>query len=84
MDQHQIKITGYLKDPHTVIFTRPISCGKSHLVLDVIEKNTASILTSSSLFAQCSNGQRRIMRSVGSDMITMFGLSKLKTSYSNE
>ena len=38
MDQHQIKMTGYLKDPHTVIFTSPTGCGKSHLVLDVIEK----------------------------------------------
>ena len=83
MDQHQIKLTGYLKDPHTVIFTSPTGCGKSHLVLDVIEKNTASILTPSSLFAQCSNGQRHIMRNVGSDMTTMFGLSNLKTSYSN-
>ena len=31
-------MTGYIKEPHTSIFIGPIGCGKSHLDLDVIEK----------------------------------------------
>ena len=33
-----MKMTTYIKDPHTAIFTAPTSCGKIHLVLDLIEK----------------------------------------------
>ena len=29
---------GYTKEPHTTIFTEPTGCGKTHLVLDLIEK----------------------------------------------
>ena len=28
----------YVKEPHTTIFIGPLSCGKAHLVLDLIEK----------------------------------------------
>ena len=31
-------MTGYIKEPHTTIFTGSTSCGKTHLVLDLIEK----------------------------------------------
>ena len=31
-------MTGYIKKPHTAIFTGRIGCGKTHLVLDLIEK----------------------------------------------
>ena len=31
-------MTGYIKDPHTTIFTGQTGCGKTHLVLDLIEK----------------------------------------------
>ena len=31
-------MTPYIKDPHTTIFTGPTGCGKSDLVLDLIEK----------------------------------------------
>ena len=31
-------MTRYIKKPHTAIFTGPIGCGKTHLVLDLIEK----------------------------------------------
>ena len=38
--QHQIKkkMIGYIKDPHTITFTGQKGCGKTHLVLDLIEK----------------------------------------------
>ena len=31
-------MTGYIKGPHTAIFTGQTGCGKTHLVLDLIEK----------------------------------------------
>ena len=31
-------MTGYIKEPHTTIFTDPTGCGKTDLVLDLIEK----------------------------------------------
>ena len=40
-NQHQIKkkrMTDYIKDSHTTIFTGPTGCEKTHLVLDLIEK----------------------------------------------
>ena len=38
-NQHQIKrMTGYIKESHTTLFTGPTGCGKTHLVLDLIEK----------------------------------------------
>ena len=37
---------------YTAIFTGPTGCGKSHLVLDLLEKNTAGILTTSLLSDQ--------------------------------
>ena len=37
--QHQIKrMTGCIKEPHTTLFTGPTGCGKTNLVLDLIEK----------------------------------------------
>ena len=36
--QHQIKITGYIKKPHTAIFLGQTGCGKTHIVLELIEK----------------------------------------------
>ena len=31
-------MTGYIKEPHRAIFTGQTKCGKTHLVLDLIEK----------------------------------------------
>ena len=31
-------MTDYIKEPHTTIFTGCTKCGKTHLVLDLIEK----------------------------------------------
>ena len=36
--QHKIKNDRLCKEPHTTIFTGPTGCGKSHLVLDLIER----------------------------------------------
>ena len=66
-------MTLYIKEPHTVIFTGPTGCGKSHLVLDLIEKNAAHILTTSLLSAHHSDGIRHIMLKPGSCMMVRFG-----------
>ena len=31
-------MTGYIKEPHSALFTGQTSCGKTHLVLELIEK----------------------------------------------
>ena len=31
-------MTGYINKPHTTLFTGPTGCGKTHLILDLIEK----------------------------------------------
>ena len=31
-------MTDYIKEPHTIIFTGSTKCGKTHFVLDFIEK----------------------------------------------
>ena len=45
--------------------------------------NTTNIMTMS-LSAQCYDGIRHIALKAGSDMMTMFGLYNLKTSYINQ
>ena len=37
-NQHQTKMAGYIKKPHTAIFIGQTGCGKTHLVLGLIEK----------------------------------------------
>ena len=32
------RMTDYIKEPHTTVFTGTTGCGKTHLVLDLIEK----------------------------------------------
>lgn len=50
------------------------SCGKVDLVLDLIEReNKPSILNTSPLSTQCSNGIRNFTISVESDMMLRFG-----------
>ena len=64
-------MAGYIKHLYIVIFIDPTDCEKVPF-LDFIEKNTTSILTTSSLFAQRSDGTRYVILKVGSDMMTMF------------
>ena len=37
-NQHQIKYDRLIKKPHTTIFIGQTGCGKTHLVLELIEK----------------------------------------------
>lgn len=52
-------MTGYIKHLYIVIFIDPTDCEKVPF-LDFIEKNTTSILTTSSLSAQCFDGTKHI------------------------
>ena len=70
-----------MKEPHTTIFTGPMGCGKTHPVLDLIEKNTTNILTILSPSAQYFNGIRHIILKTGSKMMIRFGLQNLRTGY---
>ena len=36
--EHKKEMTGYIKKPHTTRFTGQTNCGKTHLVLELIEK----------------------------------------------
>ena len=36
--QHQVKATDYIKEPHTIKFIGQTGCGKTHFVLELIEK----------------------------------------------
>ena len=36
--QHQVKVIDYIKEPHTIKFIGQMGCGKTHLVLELIEK----------------------------------------------
>ena len=67
-------MTDYIKNPHAAMFTDPIGCGKSHLILDLIMKKYNKFLTTSSLSSQCLDGMRHIMSMVRSVMMTMFDL----------
>ena len=59
-------------------------CGKSQLVLDLKQKNTTSIVTTSSLSDQGSDGIRCIIIKIGSDLMTKFDSLNQKNSYINE
>ena len=54
-------MTNYIKDPHATIFTGSTSCGKSHLVLELIENIITSILTTSLISAQSYDGIRHML-----------------------
>ena len=45
-----MKMTGYIKKPHTAIFTGQTGWGKTHLVLELIEKEYKSVSTISFFF----------------------------------
>ena len=63
-----------IKDPHTTTFTGQTGCGKTHLVLDLIQKNTINILTTLSSSAQQFDGIKPTMPRTGSKMMKRFGL----------
>ena len=72
-----------MKNPHAAIFTSLNGCGKSCLVLELIESKYKKDFIASLLYTQHSAGIRNIMIRVRSYMMKMFGLSNQRTSYIN-
>ena len=71
---HRIKgMTDYIKEPHTTIFTSPMDCGKTQLLLDLIEKEYDKHFDYI-IIIQHFNGIRHIIPRTGSKMIINFGL----------
>ena len=64
----------YIKEPQTTIFTSPTGCRRTHLVLDLIEKNIANILTKLTFPAQHFDEKAHIMVGPGSKIMIRFGL----------
>ena len=68
-------MTGYIKDPHTTIFTGQTGCGKTHLVLDLIEKECKKHFDYIVVLCPTVFGlMKRSMSGTGSEMMTGFGL----------
>ena len=72
--QHQIKkkrMTDYIKDSHTTIFT---GCGKTHLVLDLIEKKYKKMFDYIIIICPTLRWNKHIILRIGSKMMIRFGL----------
>ena len=71
---HRIKgMTDYIKEPHTTIFTSPTDCGKTQLLLDLIEQEYDRHFDYI-IIIQHFNVIRHIIPRTGSKMIINFGL----------
>ena len=77
-------MTGYIKEQHTAIFTCQAGCGKTHLVLESIEKeynkHFGFIITIHPTLREII---KPIILKRGSKTMIMFGLQILKTSFTN-
>ena len=67
-------MTGYIKDPHTTIFTGQTGCGKTHLVLDLIEKEYKKHFDYIVVLCPTVRIDETYTSGSGSEMMTGFGL----------
>ena len=72
-----------VKDAATSIFSGQTGCGKTHLVLNLLESSTKAILTISQLSAQPYAGTRPTSLDPGSEVIQVSFSSNQETSCSN-
>ena len=77
-------MTNHIKDLHIAMFTVRTGCGKSQLVLDLIEKEHNKHYDNISITCQRQDGIRHILLKSGSDTMTKFSLQSLTTRYINE
>ena len=67
-------MTEYVKEPHTAIFIGQIKCGKTHLVLDLIEKeHNKHFITLLSYVQRSEKIRKPITPRGGSKMMIKFG-----------
>ena len=64
----------YIKKPHTAMFIGQMGCGKTRLVLELIEKEYNKHFDYIVITAQRSKKMKPIMLRSGSKMMIMFGL----------
>ena len=74
------RITGYIKGPHTATFTGQTKCGKTHLVLELIEKGYNKHFDYIVIICPTLKKILPIMLKGGLKTVLMFGLWILKTS----
>ena len=74
------RITGYIKGPHTAIFTGQAKCGKAHLILELIEKEYNKHFDYIVIICPTLKKILPIMLKGGLKTVLMFGLWILKTS----
>ena len=67
-------MTAYIKKPHRSIFIGQTGCGKTHLVLELIEKDYNKHFDTLLSSAQHSEKMIPIMPRGGSKTMIMFGL----------
>ena len=67
-------MTDYVKEPHTTIFAGQTGCGKTHLALDLIEKEYKKHFDYSSSYVQHSKLTKRTMSGTESKVMIRFGL----------
>ena len=67
-------MTGYIKEPHTAIFTGQTGCGKTHLVLELIEKEYNKHSDFIVIINPRSEKILPIMEKSGPKQMIMFGL----------
>ena len=67
-------MAGYIKEPHTAIFIGQTGCGKTHLVLELIENQYITNTSTMSLsYVERFNGIRHIIPGTGSKQMIRFG-----------
>ena len=67
-------MTDYIKVPHTMIFIGQTGCGKTHLVLELIEKEYNKHFDFIVIIYPRSEKILPIMQRIGSKRMIMFGL----------
>ena len=67
-------MTGYTKEPHRAVFTGQTNCGKTHLVLELIEKEYNKNFDFIVIIGPMIRENLPIMQRSGSKRMIMFGL----------
>ena len=69
------RMTGYIKKPHTSIFIGQTGCGKTHLVLELIEKEYKNFFDYIIIICPTLRENKTYhAKGSGSKMMIMFGL----------
>ena len=74
-NQHQLKMIDYIKEPDTSTFIVQTGCGKTHLVLELIEKEYNNHFDYIVIICPSFRETNKIyLLRIGSGMMIVFGL----------